>query len=125
VLECFFNSDTLAGVECQHAVEQVQSIGVCAREELVERNLGHVGQVADVFLGTWGSDTGESRFRRRTEEVKNLVELVDVIATLEEGFAAEELGEDAADGPDVDLSRVLVMRIDLIDDLHENLLALV
>jgi hypothetical protein len=29
--------------------------------------------------------------------VKNLVELVDVIAALEEGFAAEELSENAAD----------------------------
>jgi len=35
--------------------------------------------------------------------VKNLVELIDVIAALEEGFAAEELSEDAADGPDIDL----------------------
>ena len=59
VLECFFDCDTLAGVECQHAVKQVESIGVCAREELVEGDLGHVGQVADVFLGSGGADAGE------------------------------------------------------------------
>jgi hypothetical protein len=35
--------------------------------------------------------------------VKNLVELVDVVTALKEGFAAEELSEDAADGPDIDL----------------------
>jgi hypothetical protein len=31
-----------------------------------------------------------------------LVELIDVVATLEEGLAAEEFGENAAHGPDVD-----------------------
>ena len=103
VLECFFDCDTLAGVECQHAVKQVESIGVCAREELVEGDLGHVGQVADVFLGAWRSDTGEGRFRGRTEVVKDLVELVDVVAALEERFAAKKLGEDAADRPDINL----------------------
>ena len=34
--------------------------------------------------------------------MEDLVELVDVVAAFEERFAAEELGEDAADGPDVD-----------------------
>ena len=38
--------------------------------------------------------------------MQDLGELVDVVAAFEEGFAAEEFGEDAADGPDVDL-RVL------------------
>jgi hypothetical protein len=34
--------------------------------------------------------------------VQDLVELVDVVAALEEGAPAEKLGEDAAYGPDVD-----------------------
>jgi len=34
--------------------------------------------------------------------VEDLVQLVDVVTALEERPAAEELGEDAADGPDVD-----------------------
>lgn len=34
--------------------------------------------------------------------MQNLVQLVDVVAAFEEGLAAEELGEDAAYGPDVD-----------------------
>jgi len=54
-------------------------------------------------LGAWGADTGEGRFRRRAEVVENLVELVDIITALEEGFAAEELSENAADRPDIDL----------------------
>jgi len=34
--------------------------------------------------------------------VQDLVQLVDVVPAFEEGLAAEQLGEDAADGPDVD-----------------------
>ena len=34
--------------------------------------------------------------------MENLVELVDVITAFEEGPAAEEFGEDAANRPDVD-----------------------
>jgi hypothetical protein len=34
--------------------------------------------------------------------VEDLVELVDVVAALEEGAAAEQLGEDAAYRPDID-----------------------
>jgi hypothetical protein len=36
--------------------------------------------------------------------VEDLVELVDVVPALEEWPAAEELGKDATDGPDVDCS---------------------
>lgn len=34
--------------------------------------------------------------------MQDLVELVDVVATLEKGFAAEKLGENTAYRPDVD-----------------------
>jgi len=34
--------------------------------------------------------------------VENLVELVNVVAPFEEGLSAQEFGEDAAYGPDVD-----------------------
>jgi hypothetical protein len=37
-----------------------------------------------------------------TEEVKDDVELVDVVLTLEDRATSEKLGEDATDGPDVD-----------------------
>lgn len=59
VFERLLDCDALAGVEGEHAVEKVESVGVCAWEELVERDLGHVGQVADVFLGSGGADAGE------------------------------------------------------------------
>jgi hypothetical protein len=38
--------------------------------------------------------------------VQDLVQLVDVVAAFEEGLAAEQFGEDAADGPDVDFERL-------------------
>ena len=41
--------------------------------------------------------------------VKDLVELVDVVSALEEGTAAEELGEDTADGPDINCVYGLAM----------------
>ncbi len=50
----------------------------------------------------------EGCFGGRAEVVQDLVELVDVVAAFEEGFAAEELGEDAAYGPDVDCEELLV-----------------
>jgi hypothetical protein len=48
------------------------------------------------------ADTPQRLLRRRAEVVQDLVELVDVVAALEDGLAAEQLGKDAADGPDVD-----------------------
>jgi hypothetical protein len=41
--------------------------------------------------------------------VENLVQLIDVVAALEEGTAAEKLGEDTADGPDVNCVSGLVL----------------
>ena len=53
--------------------------------------------------------------------MQNLVELVDVVATLEKGTTAEELSQDAANGPNVNCVvracvRALVMA-------NENMLA--
>lgn len=61
--------------------------------------LGHVGEVAHVLLGAGRADAGEGLLVGGPEDVEDLVELVDVIATLEEGAAAEELGKNAAYRP--------------------------
>jgi len=45
-----------------------------------------------------------------------LVELVDVVAAFEEGFAAEEFGENTADGPDVDCISSDVLAFDSASD---------
>jgi hypothetical protein len=68
----------------------------------VEGDLLHAREVADVVLGAGGADAGKCLFVRCSQVVQDLVELVDVVAALEEGLAAEEFGEDAAYGPDVD-----------------------
>lgn len=64
-----------------------------------ELALGHVGEVAHVLLGAGGADAREGLLVGSPEDVEDLVELVDVVAALEEGAAAEELGENAAYGP--------------------------
>ena len=51
------------------------------------------------------ADPSQRCVARRTEEVEDDVELVDVVLALEDGAAAEELGEDAPDRPDVDCER--------------------
>lgn len=47
-------------------------------------------------MGTGRADAAEGFFVGGAEVVEDLVELIDVVAAFEEGFAAEELGEDAA-----------------------------
>jgi len=47
---------------------------------------------------------------RSAEKVEDLVELVDVVAAFEEWLAAEKLGEDTTNGPDVDWEGLVVLR---------------
>lgn len=101
VLEGFLDGDTRGRVEGQHAVQQVEGVRVGLREECLEGDLGHEGQVAHIFLCAGGSDACQGLLVGSTQEVENLVQLVDVVAALEEGAAAEKLGENAANGPDV------------------------
>jgi hypothetical protein len=60
-----------------------------------------VRQVANVLLGTRRADAREGLFVGGAENVQNLVKLVDVVATLEEGAPTEKLGENAANRPNV------------------------
>lgn len=101
VLEGLLDGDTRGGVEGEHAVEEVEGVGVGVGEEAVEGDLGHEGEVADVFLGAGGADAAQGFFVGGAQVVQDLVELVDVVAALEEGAAAEEFSEDTADGPHV------------------------
>lgn len=101
VLESLLDRDTRRRIKCQHAVQQVQRIRVGLREQLLEGDLGHEGQIAHVFLGARGTNACQGFLVRCAQVVQDLVQLVDVVATLEEGPAAEELGKDAAHGPDV------------------------
>lgn len=97
VVERFLDRDARAGVEREHLVQQVQGVRVCVGEETVEGDLGHEREIAHVVLCSRGADSGESLFVRRAEVVEDLVQLVDVVATLEEWPATEEFGQDTAD----------------------------
>ena len=72
-------------------VEQIEGVGVGVGEEGWEGSLGHEGEVADVFLGSWRADSGESLFVGRPEDVEDLVELINVISALEEWASAQQL----------------------------------
>ena len=56
MLESFFNRDTRARIECQHAIKQIQCVGIRIGEQSRERHLGHEWQIADVLLSTWASN---------------------------------------------------------------------
>lgn len=99
VLESILNADTAGRVEGEHAVEEIEGVGVGLGEELLEGLLGHGWQVANVFLGSGRADTGEGLLIRCAEDVQDLVQLIDVISALEEWAATEKLGKDAANGP--------------------------
>lgn len=99
VLEGFFDGDTRRRIKREHAVEEIEGVGVRVREQLLEGLLGHEGQVAHIFLGTRRADSGQCLLIRRTQDVQDLVELVDIVSALEEGTAAEQLGQNTTDRP--------------------------
>lgn len=101
VLEGLLDADARRRVEGEHAVKEVERVRVGLREELRERLLPHEREVAHVLLRPRRPDPRERLLVRRPEDVQDLVQLVYVVASLEEGASAEELGEDAAHRPHV------------------------
>jgi hypothetical protein len=77
-------------------VQKVESVGVGVGEEAGEYSLGHEGEVADVFLGSGGSNAGKGLLVGSTKDVKDLVELIDVISAFEEWASTEEFCKNAA-----------------------------
>lgn len=88
VLESFLDGDTGGGVKGQHAVQQVQGVGVGVGEQTLEGDLWHEGQVAHVFLGAGGANAREGLLVWCTQIVQDLVQLVDIVTTLKEGTTA-------------------------------------
>jgi hypothetical protein len=88
VLESFFGGDALGGDESEHLLQQVEGVGVGTREELLVRDARHERQAADILAGARGANELKSALVRGTEDVENLVELVDVILALEEGLTS-------------------------------------
>lgn len=102
MLEGFFGGDTLGRDESEHLLQQVEGVGVGAREELLVWDTRHVRQPADILAGARGADELESALVRGTKDVENLVELVDVILALQEGLTSQKLGKDTSNRPYID-----------------------
>lgn len=67
---------------------QVSIITTCVRHQ-------------DLLLSSRRPDSSQGVFGRGAEEIEDLVELIDVILTLEDGFTAEQFSENTPDGPHV------------------------
>lgn len=101
VFQCLLNRYSGCGVESEHAVEKVKSVMVGSREKPLERHFGHKGKIADVFLSTWRANAAKGFFVRGSEVVENLVELVNIIPTLEEWPAAKKFRQNTTHGPHI------------------------
>jgi hypothetical protein len=77
-------------------VQEVECVGVGVGEEAREDSLGHEREIADVFLGSGGANAGKCLLVRGTEDVEDLVELIDVISAFEEWASTEQFCENAA-----------------------------
>ena len=95
--------DALVRVEGEEAREQVERVRVGARVHLAKRHARLVRQAAQVLLRARAADAPERALAGRAEDVQDLVELVDVVAALEDRPSAQQLGENASDRPHVDL----------------------
>ena len=102
VLEGFFGGDTLGGDESEHLFQKVEGIRVGAREELLVWDTRHVRQPADILAGARRADELESALVRGTEDVENLVELVDVVLALQERLTSQKFGKNTSNRPYVD-----------------------
>jgi hypothetical protein len=96
VFQSLLDRDTRGWVKRKHVVQEVESIGVGVGEEAGERSLSHEWQIPHIFLGSGRSDAGECLFVGCAEDVKNLVELINVISALEEWSSTKQLRENAA-----------------------------
>lgn len=101
MLECVFNGDAARRVKGKHTIQDVKRVGVSVGEQGGKGLLGHERQVSHVFLGSGRADAAESLLVGSSKDVQNLVELVDIVPTLKERSAPEELCEDAPDRPNV------------------------
>ena len=106
VFKRLLGSDTLGWDKGEHALQQVEGIGVGVGEERAEGLLRHERQVPHIVLGPRRSDTRQRLLVGGAEDVQDLVELVDIIATLEEWPPTEELSKDTAYRPNIDLREI-------------------
>lgn len=107
MVERLLARDPSCRIEREQTGKQVERERVCLRVQVGERDPRLDGQGADVLLSPRRAYAPERVLGRCAEEVEDLVELIDVVASLEDGLAAEQLGEDAPDRPHVDCKQRL------------------
>ena len=105
-----FDRDALARVEREHRLEQRERHRVGVGVDLLDGDRRLAWQGADVPLRLLRLDALNVVVRGSADHVGDQIELVDVVLAREEGLAAQQLGEDAADRPDVDGLGVLLPR---------------
>lgn len=88
VFQSDFDGDSGGGIECEHLVEEGESIGVGIGEEHWEGLFGHEREVANVFLCTGRANASKGLLVGCTKDMKDLVELIDVISAFEEWSAS-------------------------------------
>ena len=109
VLQSLSNGDSLFGVEGEQFLEEVDGVGVCEGEELVEvlAVLLVLGEVLDELLAfLW--DVLHVLKIRCSEVLAEQLYLVLGVSSRQEGFALRHLREDAADTPHVHRCGVVV-----------------
>lgn len=73
MLQGILDGDTGGWVEGEHAVEEIQGVGVGVREEAVEWDLWHEWEVTDVFLSSGGANSSKGFLVRCAQVVQDLV----------------------------------------------------
>lgn len=106
VFQSLHGGDALSGFVDQHLFQQVESVGVQVRAEFGEGLLGPLGEgLLEITVGT---DSGPHILGRGTQASEDAEKLVDLAITREKRNAGNHLAEDAADGPDIHSSGVLL-----------------
>lgn len=95
------------GLELEQVLEKGDGVARRLGDNGVQRLLGVFRQrLLELDLGAVHLDLLQRRVGRRADNLHDLDKLVVVVAAAEEGVARDHLGEDAADGPDVNRGRV-------------------
>lgn len=104
MVQRLFTADTLGGIEAKHSRQQINSQRVSVREQRREEDARLDREGPNIILRARGTDATQRVFRRRTEIMQNLVQLVHIVAPLEYRLPTKELCKDTSNGPDVDRS---------------------
>lgn len=123
MLEGLFAADSLGRVERQQFAQKIQRLRIGLRERQIKRYTRFDRKRADVtmckrtpqlllqtsymwfadsLLGSWTTNSSQGILRWRAKEIEDLIKLVDVVSTLEDGATAQQLCKDTSHRPHID-----------------------